>query len=329
MDVGIDQLKIGDMVPVPPKPRSEQEIMANWKGDISTPIVSMECCTFNHIKFIRHALNGLLMQETDFPFEIILHDDASTDGTTEIVKEYAEVYPNIIVAIIQTENQWSKGRRPWEFTFKTAKGNYISSCEGDDYWLDKEKISKQLESLRSEKNIVMSYHDALVIDKDGKLTGRNKPSKNGYSKAELKKAPFVPTLTRLFKNHDITWIDESSLPASMDVVVTSYLSRYGGAVFSSNVVPCVYRHHDGGVWSVKSNTEKASMTIDTMLFIASQYEKESDIKGKRFFLKRAFISGLASQPLYDALYVTSNLSLHILSKVTRNIYNGIKGVRNR
>lgn len=325
--MNIDQLKLGDIVPVPPKPKSEQEIMANWKGDTFAPIVSMLCTTFNHVNFIKDALNGLLMQETNFPFEIILYDDASTDGTTEIVREYAKAYPNIIVPLIQTENQWSKGKRPFEFVYKRAKGSYISVCEGDDYWLDKKKISKQFESLQSKKNIVMSYHDALVIDKDGKLTGRSKPSKNGYSKEELKKAPFVPTLTRFHRNNRVTWLENSPLPMGLDVVLTSYLSRYGGAIFSDSVLPSVYRHHEGGVWSSKSNSEKANITVNVMLFIASQHEKEMDLDAKRFFLKRAYLSGIATQSLYDALYVTSGLSIHILFRVTRNTYDMIKGIR--
>lgn len=327
MDVNIEQLEVGDIIPVPPKPRPEQEIMASWKDDTGNPVVTIICDTFNHVDFIKIALNGLLMQETNFPFEIILHDDASTDGTTKIVEEYSRAYPNIIVPIIQTENQWSKGKRPCEVTFKIAKGQYICLCEGDDYWLDKEKISKQLAHLQSGENIAMSYHNALVVDSKGKLIGISKPSQNGYTKEELKKAPFAPTLTRFFKNNEIKWIENSPLPISMDVVLTSYLSRYGRAVFSDTVLPSVYRRHDGGVWSLKSHNEKSNMTIDVMLFIASQYEKESDSDGKRFFLKRAYVSGVATQSLYDALYVTSGLSIHILSRVTRNIYNGIKGMR--
>jgi glycosyltransferase involved in cell wall biosynthesis len=327
MNINIDELQVGDIVPVPPKPRSEQEIMANWKGETCIPMVSMICQTFNHIDFIRDALNSLLMQETDFPFEIILHDDASTDGTTEVVKEYAKAYPNIIVPIIQTENQWSKGKRPSEFTHKSAKGNYICLCEGDDYWLDKKKISKQFACLQSKKNIVISYHDALVIDKDGKLKSIIEPNKDGYSEKELKKAPFIPTLTRFFRNNRITWIENPPLPISMDVVMTSYLSRYGGAAFSDSVLPSVYRHHDAGVWSLKSNAEKTNLTVNAMFFIASQYEMELDSEGKRFFLEKALSGSLANQSLYDALYVNSKLSIHILSRIKKSIYSVIKSLK--
>ena len=144
--MNIELLEIGSPAPVTPKPRSEVEIMGTWTGDKSKPVVSIVCHTFNHVNFLKDALNGFLMQETNFPFEIILHDDASTDGTTEIVKEYSEKYPSIITPIIQTENQWSKGNTPRVFTFPNVNGKYIALCEGDDYWISPKKLQTQIDS---------------------------------------------------------------------------------------------------------------------------------------------------------------------------------------
>jgi hypothetical protein len=113
----------------------------------------------------------------------------------------------------------------------------------------------------------------------------------------------------------------------MDVVMTSYLSRYGGAAFSDSVLPSVYRHHDAGVWSLKSNAEKTNLTVNAMFFIASQYEMELDSEGKRFFLEKALSGSLANQSLYDALYVNSKLSIHILSRIKKSIYSVIKSLK--
>lgn len=99
------------------------------------PLVSICCLTFNHEPYIRECLDGFLMQKTNFPFEVLIHDDASTDHTADIIREYEVQYPNIIKPIYQNENQYSKGVRvTWTFQFPRAKGKYIAMCEGDDYW---------------------------------------------------------------------------------------------------------------------------------------------------------------------------------------------------
>ena len=103
--------------------KSEKEILKLWKGDLNHPLVSIICTTYNHQPFIEDALNGFLIQETDFPFEIIVHDDASTDNTGKIIRKYEMLYPKIVKPIYQTENQFSKGNNPLsDFCLKNAKG---------------------------------------------------------------------------------------------------------------------------------------------------------------------------------------------------------------
>ena len=105
--------------------------------------------TYNHAPFIRQCLDSLLMQKTNFPFEILIHDDASTDGTKEIVEEYALKFPNIIFPFFQKENQYSKGLRglPSRYNYPRCRGRYIAICEGDDYWTDPTKLARQVEQL--------------------------------------------------------------------------------------------------------------------------------------------------------------------------------------
>lgn len=124
--------------------RTEEEIIANWKGDLEKPVVSVCCITYNHEPYIEDALEGFLIQETDFPFEILIHDDASTDRTADIIREYEAKYPKLIKPIYQVENQYSKGAliSP-TFNYPRAKGQYIAVCEGDDYWTYKKKLQKQ------------------------------------------------------------------------------------------------------------------------------------------------------------------------------------------
>ncbi len=137
------------------------------------PTVSIICLTYNHASYIRECLDGFLMQQTDFPYEVIIHDDASTDGTTEIIKEYATKYPDIIKPIIQTENQYSKHR---DFgiiinnCIKHSTAQYIAFCEGDDYWINDQKLQKQVKFLDENQDYGMCYTQVKnFIQKDKKF----------------------------------------------------------------------------------------------------------------------------------------------------------------
>ena len=127
----------------------EKSIGKNEDRGNERPLVSICCLAFNHEPYIREALEGFLMQKTDFPIEVLIHDDASTDGTASIIREYEERFPDIIKPIYQTENQYSKGIKNISgiFNFPRAKGKYIAMCEGDDYWTDPYKLQKQIDFL--------------------------------------------------------------------------------------------------------------------------------------------------------------------------------------
>lgn len=103
-------------------------------------MVSVQCITYNHEKYIRKALDGFVMQKTNFRFEVIVHDDASTDGTADIIREYAAKY-DFIKPIFQKENQYSQGIAfDQKYIYPLTKGKYIAFCEGDDYWTDSNKL---------------------------------------------------------------------------------------------------------------------------------------------------------------------------------------------
>ena len=132
--------------------------------------VSICCIAYNHEKYIRDALDGFLLQKTNFPIEIIIHDDASTDKTADIIREYARKYPDLIVPIYQQENQYSKGVNPLRnFVFPKAQGKYITLCEGDDYWTDPHKLEKQVNFLEKHEDFAMCFHKVKVLLKDGRL----------------------------------------------------------------------------------------------------------------------------------------------------------------
>ena len=125
--------------------------------------VAVWCITYNQKDFIKDALNGFIMQKTNFPFVVIVHDDKSTDGTTDIILEYAQKYPEIIIPVIETENQWSKGGLKHIVNIMNSHyriGKYIAFCEGDDYWTSPDKLQTQIDLLESHPEYSMCFHSA-------------------------------------------------------------------------------------------------------------------------------------------------------------------------
>ncbi len=135
--------------------------------------VSVICNAFNHGKYIRDALNGFVMQKTDFKFEVLVHDDASKDDTADIIREFEAEYPDIIKPIYQTENQYSKN--VWitdVYQLRRSKGKYIAICEGDDYWTDPDKLQKQYDALEAHPEIDICVHASTLVNaSDGSVSG--------------------------------------------------------------------------------------------------------------------------------------------------------------
>ena len=127
-------------------------------------MVSIRCTAYNHEPYIRQCLEGFVMQKTNFRFEAIVHDDASTDGTADIIRAYAEKYPDIIKPILETENQYSKHDGSLRRIMDAhTHGKYIAYCEGDDYWIDPLKLQKQVDWLEEHDDYVMSHSNCLCF----------------------------------------------------------------------------------------------------------------------------------------------------------------------
>lgn len=131
--------------------------------------VSISCITYNQRDYISDALDSFLMQKTNFKYEILVHDDASTDGTADILREYEKKYPDIIKVIYQTENQYSKGIKiTLEYLLPLYKGKYIAYCEGDDYWTDPYKLQKQFDYMENNEECSLCMHSSVEVKADNK-----------------------------------------------------------------------------------------------------------------------------------------------------------------
>lgn len=132
--------------------------------DGSKIMASISCLTFNHGAYIRQALDSFLMQKTNFEYEILVHDDASTDGTGEILREYGEKYPDKVKPLIQRSNQYSQGidNISGAFNFPRVRGKYIFMCDGDDYWISPDKMQKQVDYLEAHPDCTLCIHSAEI-----------------------------------------------------------------------------------------------------------------------------------------------------------------------
>lgn len=136
--------------------------------------ISIICFTYNHEKYVRKTLEGFLMQKGDFEYEVIIHDDASQDGTVDILKEYKERYPDKIRLVIQRENQYSKGIKDFRpYFYPLINGKYMAFCEGDDFWIYDYKLQKQYELMEKNPGISLCYHNALVYQEKSDLLRLN------------------------------------------------------------------------------------------------------------------------------------------------------------
>lgn len=218
------------------------------------PLLSIVCHTFNQENYLEETIKGFLLQKTNFPFEIILHDDASTDGTSKIIKKYENLYPNQITAILQTENKYSKNINIWsEFTFPAAKGKYIAICEGDDYWTDENKLQKQVDFLEQNPEYVVCWTDYLNYNGTD-FTENNFKISDKIFKIDFNNLfhPYCTlSLTTVFKKEAMDMQLLSGLKHYKDNSLYMILLRKGFGAFINEKM-AVYRIHAGGTYSMKS-----------------------------------------------------------------------------
>lgn len=235
-----------------------------------TPLVSIRCTVYNHEPFLRQCLDGFVMQQTTFPFEAIVHDDASTDGSAAIIREYAEKYPEIIKPIFEIENQYSK-RNPINKIMDAAMhpdSRYIAFCEGDDYWTDPHKLQIQVDFLESHPDYYMTCHAFTIFYEETKkfqdhpfvnklplslFNGRVycTPTLNDF----FFSAWFIKTLSLVrrrerFVSDDIL----GRYKRAYDYIVSYYMMKKGKCALFKDVMG-VYRRHNGGVFSGRDDLD--------------------------------------------------------------------------
>ncbi|WP_025124803.1 glycosyltransferase [Myroides odoratimimus] len=229
------------------------------------PLVSISCITYNHGNYISEALDSFLDQVVDFPIEILVHDDASTDETTEIIREYEKKYPHIIKSVYQSENQYSKGVKVGKFNRERAVGKYYATCEGDDYWSDVNKLAFQISFLEKYEEFSFCCHRANIFNESEKMyTGvipeSLHPIDSQYGGLVIEHDVFfkkwvTQPLTTVIRTDLVKKLPYKDYKFFRDFHTFYFLLFYGKGICFDEVWG-VYRHHEGGVHSSKSEIER-------------------------------------------------------------------------
>ena len=236
-------------------------------------MVSVDCLVYKHEKYLRKCLVSLVNQKTDFKYEILVHDDASPDDSPNIIKEYEEKYPDLIVPIYQTENQFSKIEIDmcWAFQFPRSRGKYIAFCEGDDYWTDEYKLQKQFDAMVANPECSFCTHRVAVVSEDDKETWQSFPEKpldaGIYDERDFLNMVAIKhsfqTSSYFIRAEILTkWLKEgSSIPKFVLTMPVGdkaliWLGAASGKLYYLNDTMSHYRSAAAGSWSVRKSSDR-------------------------------------------------------------------------
>lgn len=276
--------------------------------------VTVYCLTYNHEKYIESAIKSFLMQETTFNVQIIIHDDASTDGTTDIVKKYAKLYPEKIYAIIQSENQYSKGIDIYDkFIKNQIRGKYVAICEGDDYWTNKNKLQMQYDALEDNPEIDLCSHGGIKVNVDGETVGTVCP----FNRTKIVSAAsvirggggFVLTSSLMYRknirNTELKFYNFLSFDYTLQILG----SLRGGMLFISKFMSA-YRVNVPGSWTLR---------------VSRKYENRKIINNK--ILKMYDLLSEDTDGRYDFAMMFPRLKIYINNnKLLFNVLNFCKKI---
>lgn len=239
-----------------------------------TPFLAIDCLVYNHEPYLRECLDGFVMQQTNFPFVAIVHDDASTDKSADIIREYAAKYPDIIFPLYETENQYSKPDRAlgrvMDAAIDATGAKYVAMCEGDDYWTDPYKLQRQVDFMEAHPAYSLCCHRYSIYNEDTKTwdedyeadyfaNGAN-PDGFAFTNADNLRCWIAKTNTLLYR-HDVLCNDLlNQYHYSRDVHRVYHLLQQGdGYCLPWN--GAVYRRQQGGVFSSLNSVQKQRTSV--------------------------------------------------------------------
>ncbi|HKR05419.1 MAG TPA: glycosyltransferase [Bacteroidia bacterium] len=255
------------------------------------PLVSVCITTYQHKDFIKQCLEGVLNQKTNFPFEIILGEDESTDGTREICVDYANKFPKIIRLFLRSRKDviFVNGKPTSRFNllenFKAASGKYIAWCDGDDFWTDENKLQMQVEFLENNPDFTLCFTNIRHIDKSGKII---RDSILNYQTDVFTQESFVvritpPTMTTVFRKNALP---VNELPEGFykilnaDMFIKAIISSHGKVKYINKITGSKCQH-EGGIYSTKSYFYRENNRLLTFITMMKYFKSEKVRKNLR------------------------------------------------
>ena len=273
------------------------------------PLVSICCLTYCHKPYISQCIEGFLMQETSFEYEIIIHDDASNDGTREILEEYASKYPTLFKLILQDENQYSKGIDVMAILFSYATGKYIAMCEGDDYWTDPLKLQKQVDFLEKNPDYVLCTHYYSQFIQEESRFGLDLPY-NLEGAVSFSLSDYVACrnwctqpLTSVFRKDTVDVHSLYKYENFKDMTLFYLILKHGKGYLHQDLMG-TYRLQSSGIWSSVPRYNQISADLKTIKGIYDIEKSQCAIDFLYNFLYRSAYLGLTFYRKYCTLYLS-------------------------
>jgi len=250
------------------------------------PLVSVFCLAYNHAAYIQNAIEGFLRQKTNFRFEVLIHDDASPDGTADIIRKYAKQNPDVIVPILQEKNQYSrKVRITSTFLVPRARGKYVAFCEADDFWTDPDKLQKQIDYMQAHPECTLCVHACDYVNPDGSLIKKYVP----YTESRIVPTDDVilaggsfchtasiVTLTELVRNLP----DYYFISPVGDYPLQLHFASSGRTYYFADIMSA-YRYNTPGSWTARIRRNYDSL-IRLQTGIITMLQGFDQATGKRF-----------------------------------------------
>lgn len=257
-----------------PTPPAQGAIVESWS--LKHPVVSVLVPTYNHVDYIKNCLNGILCQQTTFPFEVLIRDDASSDGTSEVIDAYRKDYCDL-VRVVRNKVTLYPQTKPLPQLQPYARGKYVAVCEGDDYWVSPFKLQRQADFLEAHPQFVATAHSNLVLA-DGIVTAEEPPNAGRLRQGDL--LPFLtslPPLALMFRNSSTFPIATINRATFGDTVIKAWLCSRGDAFVDTSYFGAVHLIHSKGVFSGASLADQLSYSAQSLMTAAEFLNQNGNV----------------------------------------------------
>jgi len=268
----------------------DEEYLGKDKGvNQIEPLVSVCTATYQHVKYIEDCIEGILMQKTEFPIEIIIGEDESTDGTREICKKYAEKYPDKIRLFLRDRDTScvfdENGKRIFGFNGKwarkSARGKYIALCEGDDHWTDPQKLQKQVKFMKENEDYIGCFTNYRMVNEKGEvLLSKTRPDDHipYYDRLSMLEGGVPQTCTVMYKNLPEVFDQVAKVVnvVNGDQVLAEFMAQEGKIKFLKDVT--ADRRVGSGTFSTLHKSKQKLAGIKTFTVLKKYFKKPEELE---------------------------------------------------